>query len=98
MKILVPALTLGIALLTGCATTATTPQDANAYISAESPRFVEALNRADWDAVGAYYTSDAVLLAPNAEMASGPAAIRQLFSSYGPMKPRRAPLRTTRCD
>lgn len=88
MKPVVISLVLCSLILCGCATTpGTVPSDADAYIRATGPRFTAAFNRADWAAVSAFYTDDAVVLAPNAEPARGPAAIAQAFAAFAPMRP-----------
>jgi ketosteroid isomerase-like protein len=82
------ALTVTSLLLIGCATTATMNNDAEAYIQAASPRFAEAVNRGDWETIGSFYADDAVMMAPNAEVARGSATIRQAWSAFGAMRPR----------
>jgi ketosteroid isomerase-like protein len=78
-------------VLAGCATTTTTTttnsNDADTYIRAASPRFAQAFSRGDWNSVSGYYTDDAVMMAPNADTARGPAAIGQAFGSFQAMKP-----------
>ncbi len=88
MRAFAIATTVVSLVLFGCATTGTTSKDAEAHIRAEAPRFMEAFNRADWDAVSRFFADDAVALAPNSEIARGPAAIRQTFSAFQSMKPR----------
>lgn len=74
--------------LFGCATSGTmTANDADAAIRAAGPRFMDVWNRGDWDAVSRFYADDAVAMAPNAETARGPAAIKQTFSALAPLKP-----------
>jgi ketosteroid isomerase-like protein len=81
-------LTLCSLLLFGCATTGTmTSNDADTYIRTTGARFAEAFNSGDWNAVSGYYTDDAVMMAPNAETALGPAAIGQAFGGFQSMKP-----------
>ena len=80
-------------ILMGCVSTSTvtTPMasnDADAYIRTAGPRFTSAFNAGNWDTVGSFYADDAVVLAPNAEIAMGPAGARQVFGSIAPMRPR----------
>jgi ketosteroid isomerase-like protein len=75
-------------LLTACATSTTmSSNDADTYIRTHGPMFAQAFSRGDWPAVSSYYTDDAVMMAPNAEIARGPAAIGQAFGTFQAMKP-----------
>jgi ketosteroid isomerase-like protein len=87
MRMFTVAIALSSLLLSGCATTATT-NDAEAQILATGSRFAEAVNRGDWGLIETFYADDAVMMAPNMEAARGPAAIRQAFQSFAPMRPR----------
>jgi ketosteroid isomerase-like protein len=86
MKVFAITITICSLVLFGCATT-TVSNDADMQIRAAIPRFMEAFNRSDWNAVAGFYTDDAVVLAPNTEIARGPAAIRQTFSGMEAMRP-----------
>jgi len=88
MRFLGIVMTISSVLVFGCATTATMNNDAEAHIRATGPRFAEALNSGDWNTLESFYADDAVMMAPNAEIARGPAAIRQAFSAFAPMRPR----------
>ena len=79
-------LPFALACATTADTTTTADPDADAYIRAQAPKFADAFNRADWDAVAGMYTSDAVVLPPNMDLARGP-AIRATFAGFEPMKP-----------
>src|SRR5437763_14638109 len=76
-----------IALL-GCATSGTmSSNDADTYIRAANPRFTEALNRGDWNALTGFYADDAVVMMPNADAMRGSAAIRHGFGGMTGMSP-----------
>jgi ketosteroid isomerase-like protein len=70
-------------LITGCATSSTSPNsDAEAYIRGAIPRFIAAFNAGNADTVATFYADDAVTLAPNAPIATGNRAIRDLFAGF----------------
>src|SRR2546428_6548912 len=74
------ALVLPLLLLTACATTSTmSSNDAEAYIRSAEPRFITAFNAGNADTIAMFYSDDAVVLAPNAPIARGNAAIRDAF-------------------
>ncbi|TFG63366.1 MAG: nuclear transport factor 2 family protein [Gemmatimonadales bacterium] len=54
--------------------------DATEAITAASEAFEAAWTSGDWDALGAMYTEDAVVMAPGAEAVSGRAAIAEFMS------------------
>ncbi len=88
MKPLAMVLTVFSLVLFGCTTTGSMrSNDAETQIRASIPGFMQAFNRGDWNAVAGYYADDAVVLAPNMEIARGPAAIKQTFGSLQPMRP-----------
>lgn len=57
--------------------------DATAAITAASEAFSAAWTAGDWDAVGALYADDAVVMPPGAEAVTGPAAIAEMFGTVG---------------
>src|SRR5688572_13625667 len=78
-------------LLFGGVTEAQQPKpasDAEKRIHEATVRFTEAFNKADWAAVSQLYAEEAVVLAPNAQIARGPEKIRDLFAGLQLMKPR----------
>lgn len=91
MRRLLAIVTLSLLTTLGCMSTDTTRMDgggAESYIRSAAPRFISAFNAGDADALTGFYADDAVLLAPNAEIARGTAAIRDSWASMFPMKPR----------
>ena len=76
-----------VVLVSGCATSSSTASDADAYIRSAVPRFASAFNAGDVNATAAFYTDDAVVLAPNAPAAKGAAAIRQTYGAFFGMHP-----------
>lgn len=60
------------------------PEDVTA-IEASAAAFAEAVNAADWDALAALYTEDAMLMPPNEEAVEGRAAIRDWFAAFPPL-------------
>lgn len=52
---------------------------------ATTQAWVDAVLAGDWDALGATYTEDAVLMPPNSEAVQGRAAIQAFFASWPPI-------------
>jgi len=52
---------------------------------ATTQAWMDAVLAADWDALGATYTEDAVLMAPNSEAIVGRAGIQAFFESFPPI-------------
>ncbi|HEY5610514.1 MAG TPA: DUF4440 domain-containing protein [Thermoanaerobaculia bacterium] len=90
-------LLLGLSCLMACSVTSTsvtapapTGGTADAYIRAAAQRFATAFNSGDMDGVVSFYTDDAALLPPNADISRGHSGIRSAFSTFIPMKPQLA--------
>lgn len=77
MRILLTAL-IALVVVTGC--NPTPPPADSSIITSRSEAWEAALNTADLDALVAFYTSDARVMAPNRKMASGSAAVRAEFA------------------
>lgn len=56
-----------------------------AAISANGTAWLKAVRAADWGAVAATYTSDAMLMPPNEPAVSGRDAIRRWFAAFPPL-------------
>ncbi|HET7710325.1 MAG TPA: DUF4440 domain-containing protein [Thermoanaerobaculia bacterium] len=82
MKRLIPLLAL---FLFSCATTATNTAGIaddgyEEYIRAQATKFEEAFNAGKGDDLVAFYTDDAVVLAPHADRATGASGVRSTFT------------------
>ena len=58
-------------------------KDATEAITAASEAFSAGWNAGDWEAVGALYLDDAVVMAPGAEAVTGRTAITEMFGTVG---------------
>jgi ketosteroid isomerase-like protein len=56
-----------------------------AAIEANNQAFIAAAKAADWTALGANYTEDAILLPPNSPAVTGREAIAQYFAAFPPI-------------
>lgn len=68
----------------GAGATALSAADRHA-IESSSQVWLAAVRAADWPAVAATYTDDAVLMPPGAPIVSGRAAIQQFFATFPPI-------------
>lgn len=86
-------------LVAGCATMP--PQDdatVRAAIERQAAAWADAVNRGDASAVVNLYTSDALLMAPNAEAMRGHEGIRNFVNAFGAVSPRDVRLNVEEVD
>ena len=80
------AISLLALLMAGCGKSAQPLTAADrAAIEATTQAWVAAAKAGDWNALGAVYTEDSILLPPNGPAISGRPAIIQFFSSFPPI-------------
>ncbi|HVT43071.1 MAG TPA: SgcJ/EcaC family oxidoreductase [Thermoanaerobaculia bacterium] len=73
-----------VLLAAGCATMpAQDDATARPAIERQAAAWADAVNRGDWGAVAALYTTDALMLAPNTETLRGREAIRGFIETLG---------------